>query len=109
MPASASRVLQNLFKAAFVIGVLLVALLGLLVAWWVALLFAGAWVLFSSVRRLLHGGGRNSAPRAAATVIEGEYRVEHHPMAEHDPKAEHDPQAESSPGVAGPGGGRPRD
>ena len=103
MPASASRVLHGLFKAAFVIGILLVALLGLLVAWWLALLFAGAWLLVSSVRRLLRGGVRHPAPRAAATVIEGEYRVEHNPSAEHEPKAE------SSSGVAEPGGVHPKD
>ena len=73
---SASRVLHGLLKASLVIGVLAVALLALLLAWWIALLAVGTWLLVTGVHRLLRGS--QPAARAAAATIEGEYRVEHH-------------------------------
>ena len=103
MSGSATGALHGLVKAALVIGILLVALLTLLVAWWIATLAIGAWLLYAGARRLLRGSGKNSDPRAAASVIEGEYRVEHNPNVELDPKAE------SSPEIVEPEGNRPRD
>jgi hypothetical protein len=97
VPGLATRAFHGLLKAALIIGVLVVALLALLLAWWIALLLVGAWLLYAGARRLLRGGIINSAARAPASVIEGEYRVEHNP------------QLESSPEITQPGGGRAGD
>ncbi len=94
---SASRALHGLVKAALIIGALALAVLALLLAWWISLLLVGTWALYSGVRRWLRGSDSASAAGAPAGVIEGEYRVETNP------------QLESSPGAAGPDGGKPAD
>ena len=78
MPGSASRVFQGLLKAALVISILVVALLTLLVAWWIALMVVGAWLLVTGARRLLRSRRLEPAARASTTIIDGEYRVEQH-------------------------------
>ena len=92
MRRAAGRTLPGLFKAALVIGILAVALLALLVAWWIALLFVGTWLLVRGARRLLQGS--QPAARAGATTIDGEYRVEHGtgpsaPLTLHEPGGGH--------------------
>ena len=97
MSGSATRALHGLFKAALIISALALALLALLLAWWISLLLIGAWLVYSGARRWLRGSDSDSgsATGAPAGVIEGEYRVEQNP------------QVESAPGAAGPDGGKP--
>ena len=76
---SPGGVLQGLLKAAFGLTILVIVLFAMFLAWWIALLAAGTWLLYAGLRRLL-GGGRKPAQGASAgagaTIIEGEYRVE---------------------------------
>ncbi|MSQ50810.1 MAG: hypothetical protein EXR28_02865 [Betaproteobacteria bacterium] len=87
MTNAATRALQGLLKWAFAIGIVTVGLLALLVAWWIALLVIGAWVLYATVQRLFRGKSNASAPRTTSAIIDGEYRVEHESHSESQPRA----------------------
>jgi hypothetical protein len=80
MSNAATSILKGLIKGTLVLGILAVIILAVLVAWWIALIAAGAWLLVSATSRML-GGKRDgspmrSRPPANAAIIEGEYRVE---------------------------------
>ena len=80
---NSSSGLQGLLKAVLAIALFGVVLLALFVAWWLALLLIGLWMIVATVRNALSGNRRRprdiGSPAASPhpTVIEGEFRVEH--------------------------------
>lgn len=82
MAQSAGGVLKGLLRAAVAIVLLGAALLGLFVAWWLALVVIALWMVYATVRSMLGGNQRRPAgpdgptSRPNANVIEGEFRVE---------------------------------
>ena len=81
--SNSSGGLQGLLKAVLAIALFGVVLLALFVAWWLALLLIGLWMIVATVRNALYGNRRrpNDIDRPTAgpnpTVIDGEFRVEH--------------------------------
>ena len=75
--------LQGLLKGVLAFALFGVVLLALFVAWWLALLLIGLWMIIATVRNALSGNRRRprgiGSPAAGPrpTVIEGEFRVEH--------------------------------
>ena len=83
MTRNSSSGLQGLLKAVLAIALFGVVLLALFVAWWLALLLIGLWMIVTTVRNALYGNRRRprdiNGPAAGPhpTVIDGEFRVEH--------------------------------
>ena len=83
MTSNSGGGLQGLLKAVLAIALFGVVLLALFVAWWLALLLIGLWMIVATVRNALYGNRRRprefDSPSAGPnpTVIEGEFRVEH--------------------------------
>jgi hypothetical protein len=72
-------ILSGFVKALLGITIVVAVLLAMLVAWWIALLAAGGWLLFTGLRRMLGGRPTPARPENGGdlgTVIDGEYRVE---------------------------------
>jgi len=93
--SSAKAALNGLLKALLAVGIIAVALLALLVAWWIALLFIGTLLLVAGVRRLLGGARKNPPAPTSGATLDGEFRVEH------------DPPPKMRPGVIESRDGRP--
>lgn len=78
MTNSATRAVHGLFKWAIGLSMLILVMLALLVAWWIALLLVASWLLYAGVRRLLRGP-KKSTVNPSRNIIDGEFRVEQEP------------------------------
>ena len=87
MAETSNGILQRVLKGVLAIVFVGLALLALLVAWWIALILIAAWLIYAGVRRVLQGdrkkrqGRPSQQAETSATIIEGEFRVESNPDA----------------------------
>jgi hypothetical protein len=82
-----AEIVKALLRAAFFLGVFALALVGLVVAWWLVLIALAGISAYLAIKRWFAGPrGRSHGARqhpgapprdAGAVVIEGEYRIEH--------------------------------
>jgi hypothetical protein len=80
------EIVQALLRGALKIGLVAVVIVGLFIAWWIALLAVGGLIAYAGVTRLL---GRHKAPppeEGTPVTLEGEYHVEPEALVRDDEK-----------------------